>query len=106
MTHYIFRQFSVGIANLLFQRGLKWCPGDEFTHHCASFGQSTKVLDIQRDNRVIDFCRQPVVVQKIPERFGGGGKTTRNPYPGLCKLADQLAKRGILAADGGDIVHS
>jgi hypothetical protein len=43
--------------------------------------------------------------EEVPKCLGSGGKAARNSNAGVSQLADHLAERGILAADGFDIRH-
>ena len=77
---------------MFFKRRLQWRVGNERTNHCTGLGKGGEIVDVNCCDGLVDFCGDPIVIQKIPKCLGRRREPTRYPHARDAKLADQLSK--------------
>src|SRR5690606_37275861 len=94
------------LADFLLEFGRKRRVDDPLADLGTDRCQFAHVFGIERAELFGNALIKAGGFQEIAERLRGGGKPAGNAHTGAGQLADHLAERGILAADGVDVSHA
>ena len=78
-------------------------PAADFS---ASLGELLHIVNVKGSQTLGDAILQAAFLDEQAETFSGCRKAVGNADPGAGELAEQFAKRGILAADAVDVSHA
>jgi hypothetical protein len=73
---------------------------------CAPASRAPDVVDVHLGERLRDALGELVVREEVVEGLRGGGESAGDAHAAGGELADQLAQRRVLAADGRDVGHA
>ena len=99
-------QFIPGRVDLCDERGLQFGLPYRVANAAAAFSQGLDIVDIQRLELLIDRAGKTLLIEKIAERICGGCEAEWHRDTGVGQGLDHLAKRRILAANLGDVLHA
>jgi hypothetical protein len=77
---------------------------DPLADACADGRERLDVVDVQRCQFLGDAGSKALVLQEVSISLCRSREAVRHFYAGLRKVTDHLAERGVLAADGLDVV--